>query len=449
MSIIKHVKERISMPIISKQRKIDKMPELENRKVAEHNDLITSIAKMDNTPLKIFELAVSCIDTENPPKDNIVYLSKTELFKFFDVSDSNKHSRFKQAIEVMQKQAFFEVKEKKGKGFKYRSIVPIPTVTWNDYNENVEIFFNPYIMPYLIELGTKYTQYAISDVMGLNSKYSIIIYKLLSMNYNQYEYYSKKGGRTKKQLEDYKNPVIKVSELRIMTDTVNEYKRSDHFEKWILQTPLKEINEHTHFDVTFDKIKKGRSIDSIQFHISKKEQPQELNGEYKEREQDPAYLLGKKNSEEQIALLSVRAMQSPYTIELITSSLLSPVEMTDISLMGNLQQEVYPLYRQLEDIVGLQGVRKHLEYVSNKKLDYSKPNLVKYLKTAVIRYLDSGDTNQPEENRTKYIKTKGRVTPVGSKTPDWYVPDYKNETTSEEQEELEKIYKELIKIMPI
>jgi plasmid replication initiation protein len=54
---------------------------------------------MDKTPLKIFELAVSCIDTDNPPKDNIIYLSKTELFKFFDVSDNDKHSRFKQALK--------------------------------------------------------------------------------------------------------------------------------------------------------------------------------------------------------------------------------------------------------------------------------------------------------------------------------------------------------------
>ena len=103
------------MSSISEKRKNEKIPELENRKVAEHNDLITSIAKMDKTPLKIFELAVSCIDTENPPKDNIVYLSKVELFKFFDVSDSNKHSRFKQAIEVMQKQAFLVRKRTKDK----------------------------------------------------------------------------------------------------------------------------------------------------------------------------------------------------------------------------------------------------------------------------------------------------------------------------------------------
>lgn len=50
--------------------------------MVEHNSLITSIAKMDKTPLKMFELAVSLIDTENPPKDQTVYLSKRELFAF-------------------------------------------------------------------------------------------------------------------------------------------------------------------------------------------------------------------------------------------------------------------------------------------------------------------------------------------------------------------------------
>ena len=116
--------------------------------------------------------------------------------------------------------------------------------------------------------------------------------------------------------------------------------------------------------------------------------------------------------------------------------------MQDITLMANLQLEVYPLYKQLEEIVGLQGVKKHLEYVSNKKLDYSKPNLVKYLKTAVMRYLDSGDTKQTEKDKTKFIKSKGKVTPVGNKTPEWYEPDYKNETTEEQLIEMEKIKQE-------
>ena len=392
-----------------KQKQVVILNKLSKRKVVEHNDLITSIAKMDKTPLKIFELAVSCIDTENPPKDNIIYLSKKELFRFFKVSDNDKHSRFKHAIEVMQKQAYFNIRQNKELGIEYESIVPIPTVKWNSYNDDVFIRFNPDIMPYLIDLKNNFTQYALSDVMELNSKYSIILYKWLSMQYNQYEHYFHKGGRRKEQLEEYANPSIKISELRQLTDTVNEYKKFPDFRKKTIDIPLEEINRHTHFMVTYEKIKKGRSIDSIKFHISKKAQPQELNGEYKEREQDPAYLQDKANREVSQQALFAEAMQSIFTMELIDSSLISPVEMTDISLMANLQQEVYPLYKQLEEIVGIKGVRKHLEYVSSKKLDYSKPNLVKYLKTAVMRYLDSGDTKQPEESKTKFLKQPPRT----------------------------------------
>ncbi len=158
------------------QKQVLTLNELSKRKVVEHNSLITSIAKMDKTPLKMFELAVSCINTEEPPKDNIVYLSKRDLFAFFKVSDNDKHvscinteeppkdnivylskrdlfaffkvsdndkhSRFKQAFEKMQKQAFFQIKEEQGKGFKFKSIVPIPYVEWTDYNDEVKIEFH-------------------------------------------------------------------------------------------------------------------------------------------------------------------------------------------------------------------------------------------------------------------------------------------------------------------
>lgn len=432
------------MTIISKQRKNDKVPELENRKVAEHNDLITSIAKMDKTPLKIFELAVSYIDAKNPPKDNIVLLSKRELFSFFDVSDNDKHSRFKKAIEVMQKQAFFSIKEEKGKGFKFKNIVPIPFVEWTDYNDEVKIEFHREIMPYLTELD-KYTQYAITDIRELNSKYSIILYKWLTMYYNQYQTYLKKGERTQKQLYEYKNPIIRLVDLREITDTITEYKDMNNFTKKVLNKPLEEINAHTHFTVTYDKIKKGRTIDSIQFHIDKKEQPQELNGEYKAREQDHAYLQGKKNREEQTALLSAKAMQNPYTMELLEFGILEMRNLADIHLMARLQEAVYPIYSEIEGQAGIKRVREHFENINNHKQDYSKPNIAQYLLVSARNFLASGDVIKKENGKTKYLRSNGKVEAVnGNKIPDHrYKPAYVNETTSEEQKELERIKKQL------
>jgi len=361
--------------------------DIQKRKVIEHNDLISSVAKMDKTPLKIFELAVSCIDTDNPPQDNIVYLSKQELFAFFDVSDNDKHSRFKQAIEKMQKQAFFEIKQLKSnqKDYEMTSIVPIPTVKWNSYNDTVIIEFNRHIMPYLIELKSNFTQYAITDIMELNSKYSITLYKWLCMFYNQYEHYSMNGGRRNEQLESYKNPSIKIKDLRKMTDTLNEYKEMSNFTREVLNKAVDEINTYTHFKVTYEKIKKGRAIESIQFQIEKKNIARNEN--YKQEQQDIMYLQDQSKKEEQELILSAKSMQSPYTKILSEYFLIGVNDFMDTKLMAGLQQVVYPLYDELKNIKGINGVKEHLSYVANKQAAYSKVNIVKYLRTAIKNYL--------------------------------------------------------------
>lgn len=423
------------------KKQVLKLNELEKRKVVENNALITSVAKMHKTALKMFELAVSLIDTENLPENNTVYLSKAELFSFFEVASNSKHTQFKEAIKVMQKESFFEIKEEKGKGFKFKSIVPIPYVEWNDYNDEVTIQFSEHIMPYLINLKSEFTQYKISEIQKLNSKYSIILYRWLSMNYNQYEHYSVKGGRRVEQVEAYRNPTISIRELREMTDTVKEYQRFTNFSRKILDLPLKEINAHTSFNVSYDKVKKGRSVDSIVFHIEKK--PVAKNEYYKQEEQDPVYLENKADREAKQKMLFAEAMQSPYTKLLGEKWLINVADMQNISTMTGLAEKVYPLYDELKEARGLKGVETHLSYVASKQEGYSKRNVVKYLKTAIEGYLPTvalQDLEQPE--RANYKKPKPRTLEEVAKD---FLPDYQNETTAEEQEELDKIKAEIDK----
>ncbi|MBZ5974133.1 RepB family plasmid replication initiator protein, partial [Leuconostoc gelidum subsp. gasicomitatum] len=367
----------------SKTRQVQTLNDLSKRKVVEHNSLITSIAKMDKTPLKMFELAVSLIDTDNPPQDQTVYLSKKELFAFFKVDDNDKHSRFKEVIEKMQKQAFFQIKKEQDKGFKFVSIVPIPYVEWTDYHDEVLIRFSPEIMPYLINLKTNFTQHALSDISELNSKYAVILYRWLSMNYNQYEHYSVKGGRREEQVENYRNPTIGMRDLREMTDTVKDYQRIDNFEKRVLKAGLDEINSYTSFNVTYEKVKKGRSIDSIVFHITKKQVADDSS--YKLA--DPAYIDDKISQEESEEKLVYQAMKSPYTKLLMEQFLLSYIDLTDTTILSGLQKNVYPLYDELKDLRGVNGVKEHLAYIRDKQDDYSKKNIAKYLKKSIEQYL--------------------------------------------------------------
>jgi len=225
------------------------------------------------------------------------------------------------------------------------------------------------------------------------------------MNYNQYEHYNCKGGRREEQVEAYRNPSISIRELREMTDTVNEFKRFYDFEKWILRQPLEEINDHTSFNVTYDKIKKGRSIDSIVFHIEKKRRADDNS--YKL--EDTAFQVDKKQKEQSEAVLVKQAMESKYTRLLIENFLLSPLEMTDTALMAGLQKNVYPLYDELKELRGLNGVKDHLSYVASKQEAYSKRNVAKYLKKAIEQYLPTVKLQDLEQPERASVRGKGEI----------------------------------------
>lgn len=361
------------------------MEDLHNQKVVEHNDLITSVAKMDRIPLKIFELAVSCLDIENPPKDNGIYISKKTLFSFFDVKSESKHTRFKQAIEKMQKQAYFEIREQKGKGYQFQKIVPIPTVKWNDYDDEVFMRFNQDIMPYLIDLKRNFTQYLITDIMELNSKYSVIIYKWLSLNYNQYETYKENGQRREEQLEQLKNPYIDILELRKMTDTVNDYERFGNFERRVLEVATDEISKHTHFNVSYEKVRYGRSIVGIKFSIDKiKTKAPNPYKENSEKAQKSIEIKAKEDKE-----IYENALKNKYVIELVKNDLVESVDILNVDFMVNLANTLFPLYDTIQNIKGSDGVLEHISYVKGKMIDYedNKKNILKYLKNSAKGYI--------------------------------------------------------------
>lgn len=385
--------------------------ELEKKKVVEHNDLIKSSAKMDVVPLKIFELAVSEIDTFNPPKDNTIYLSKKELFKFLDVDDSNKNYRFRQAISKMQKQAFFEIREEKGKGYVFRNIVPIPYVEWNSYSDSVKIRFDVEIMPYLTELKTNFTQFALTDIQGLKSKHGIIIYKWLNMNYNQFEYYRKKGNRDGQQLYNLCNPIIEVDELRWLTNTQKEYVgRFTNFEIYVIKKPIKEINKYTRFNVSYDKIREGRKITKIQFHIS-------LKGEK---------TIENSSSKPKKVVTLADAQQSPYSQLLIGAFLLQISDVQDEKLMLSLAAKIYPKYDEFVEKYSLDILKKHLEYVKAHSTNIK--DLVTYLDNALENY-QKRLVGQEKDNKESKPKNRKKGVIQKEKIPDYISNPEKNKLT--------------------
>ncbi len=370
------------MNIISndkKERKVFTLKNFDNNnKVVQHNDLIQGVSQMDLIPLKIFELCVSAIDVENPPKDNTIYLSKEEMFSFFDVSDSNKHSRFKKSIERLQKQAVFQIKQNNKGKEEYISIVPIPTVKWNNYDDLVTVKFNEDIMPYLIDLKENFTQYLIFDIAKLNSKYSIVLYKWITMNYNIYEKYNNKK---------MKNPFITIEELRKMTDTVDQYERFDNFENRIIKSSLDEINKNTRYEITYEKVRKGRKYVGINFFIDTKFIP------YPSNFYDKTHLVDNEISRQEsyIKMQLPIAYKDKYIKYLIKYNILKE----NAEDIVHVYDQIVPLYERIdENFIDTMWhnnsvSERHIRHISTHLLPTEEnyhSNIVRYLKLSVDEY---------------------------------------------------------------
>ncbi|MBC2242233.1 RepB family plasmid replication initiator protein [Listeria booriae] len=361
------------------------MNDIGNKKIVQHNDLITSVAKMDKMPLKFFEIAVAALNVKDIPEDRTVHISKELLFSFFDVQGDAKYTRLKQVLLKLHEQAAFHLSQQVDTNkFDMKIISPIEETRWNNYGDTVSIQFTSKILPYLIELKENFTQYLLSDIANLKNKHSIVIYKWLSMNYNQYEYYRNTSNRTLVQLEEYKNPTITIEELRRITDTEKEYARMKDFTRGVLEKAVNEISTHTNFEITYDKIKRGKAVAAIQFFITKKAAASDEF--YKEEQQDPAYLEGK----EQKTQLFFEATQHAYTRMLLKQGLIKAENTVDIDTMVNLMRFVYPLYDELRALGGTGAVESHLNRIKNSMEPYSKGNISNYLLTCADKWVNGG-----------------------------------------------------------
>ncbi|MBC1705852.1 RepB family plasmid replication initiator protein [Listeria welshimeri] len=373
------------------------MNDLINKKVVQHNDLITSVAKMDITPLKFFEIAVASLDISNIPADRTVCVSKKVLYSFFEAKSKNRHTRFKQVVLSLHQQAVFQIREmdeKRGK-YNYQIISPLSKTEWNDYNDLVYFKFTEEIMPYLVDLKDNFTQYSLVNIKKLKSKYSVILFRWIVMNYNQYEYYNNKKNRSNQLLERFKNPEISVEELRKLTHTEKSYTQFNNFERRVLKEAEIEINEFTYLNLRYKKIKSGKSITSIQFFIERKESAP--NAFYKEEQQDEQYLLSIEEKEKQNKDLYAESMQNNYTKILADAGIISLQNLQDLDSMVYLQKYVFPLYDELKlkdnkrrSISDENNpVKYHIDYLKNHMSEYSdsKKNISRYLLISVEDWL--------------------------------------------------------------
>lgn len=144
--------------------------------VAEHNDLITKARHdLNAQELKIMDFVVSKIKPDDE-KFNIIDTSMYEISQVLGMKRSGRtYSQLATNLNDLRKKDVFIYNDEE------RSVTMTgwfeTAKVWE--NGQVQLRINEDFAPYLLKLRGNYTQHLLFDTVQLNSRYSILLYKLM------------------------------------------------------------------------------------------------------------------------------------------------------------------------------------------------------------------------------------------------------------------------------
>lgn len=221
----------------------------------------TSVAKLSLNGRKYFELLSSMVNQENENDDSPFYFRGKDLMKLFGIK-----SRGSAYVEFAR-----VTKELMGKVISYRpdgsnkKLSQRPLLSMADHDSSNGIIGSKVhidIKPHLKNLTEKFAEYKLKSVTSFKSNNSIILYKIAKMYGDDVEF------------------VIDLNELVKAFDA--ESYRPDNFKSQVLGKSIKEINNKTDIELSYENVKEGKNVIAIKFKSIKNENIQETGLSQKE-----------------------------------------------------------------------------------------------------------------------------------------------------------------------
>uniref|UniRef100_UPI0035DF4B42 replication initiation protein n=6 Tax=Bacillati TaxID=1783272 RepID=UPI0035DF4B42 len=231
-------REEIVMKILEKNETQN------NHLVTKSNMLIEANYKLGVVEQKI----ILCLASHITPADSDFKTYTLPIQEFSDLlslKGTPKYTELKQITKDLMKKVF-EVRIKK----KVIQVSWLSYVAYNETEGTVDIRFDPFLRPYLLQLKREFTSYKLENVVKLKSSYAIRIYELL------------------KQYERLKERSFYLKDLRKMLGAEDIYPAYGNFKQRVLVPAQKELKAKTDISFEIEEIRTGRRVDKIKFFIT-------------------------------------------------------------------------------------------------------------------------------------------------------------------------------------
>ena len=241
--------ERGGLPVNKKETYL----ELRDKMVVKANDLIQK--SRFNMTLQQQKMLLFLISQVSPYDEEFkeYEFSIQEFCRVcgLDVSSGKNYQDIKQSIkDIADKSVWINVNNDEETLLRW-----IEKPYLNNKSGVIRIRLDEDMKPYLLQLKENFTRYELIYTLYFKSKYSIRLYELAkSIHY--------------KELEEYRR-TFSVDELRRILggETYSEYR---DFKRRVLDVAINEINEYSDKILSYEPIKKGKSVVAIELVIGSK-----------------------------------------------------------------------------------------------------------------------------------------------------------------------------------
>lgn len=215
---------------------------MKNALVVKSNDLIQARYELNLLEQKIILYAVTMLDREQD-RFNVISISVGDFIKLIDTSKE----RYSEIREIVSKLMSKQVRIKsEGKDLLANWVSSIEYI---EGEGTIELEFSVKLVPYLLQLKSKFTRYQLKNILHLKNKYSIRLYELL------------------KQFEGIKRREFSTEELRDLLMISDKYPAFRDLNKYVIKPTVDEINEFTDLDVSVEYSKRGRKVIGVVYKI--------------------------------------------------------------------------------------------------------------------------------------------------------------------------------------
>jgi len=239
---------------------------MNTKQIVKHNAAIKATHDMSVVEQKLVLMCIAQLRRDNPNNSRHFTIRHDEFCREAGYKASTKvFSTLKAAAMRLQTRLLIineKIIDDDGKEWDGGAISVLSKHVYAAGSGEIKLSFSDEFMPYLQQLSSDYTRYLLKDCMGMTSAYSMRIYELVRMKYNQDKRYSENHN-----IVEY---TISVEDLRIMFGLLKKYKVHANFKARVLDTAVREINEYSPLNVEYGQIKRGRKIDKIVFKITAK-----------------------------------------------------------------------------------------------------------------------------------------------------------------------------------